>query len=81
VRAQAPTTQVAKAHGSTHTRLVRPSKSPDGRTPFAAASSASTRVHRSQKGAAMKKDIQDNKSIVGRWFKEFWGNPWNPKCN
>jgi predicted ester cyclase len=22
---------------------------------------------------------QDNKAIVGRWFKEFWGNPWNPR--
>jgi hypothetical protein len=22
--------------------------------------------------------IQDNKNIVARWFKEFWGNPWNP---
>jgi predicted ester cyclase len=22
---------------------------------------------------------QQNKEIVGRWFKEFWGNPWNPK--
>lgn len=22
---------------------------------------------------------QDNKTIVGRWFSEFWGNPWNPK--
>ncbi len=21
----------------------------------------------------------NNKEIVGRWFKEFWGNPWNPK--
>jgi predicted ester cyclase len=21
---------------------------------------------------------QDNKAIVGRWFSEFWGNPWNP---
>ena len=21
---------------------------------------------------------QDNKAIVGRWFTEFWGNPWNP---
>lgn len=21
---------------------------------------------------------QDNKAIVGRWFQEFWGNPWNP---
>jgi predicted ester cyclase len=20
-----------------------------------------------------------NKAIVGRWFTEFWGNPWNPK--
>jgi predicted ester cyclase len=22
---------------------------------------------------------ENNKEIVGRWFKEFWGNPWNPK--
>ena len=22
---------------------------------------------------------QENKAIVGRWFKELWGNPWNPK--
>jgi len=22
--------------------------------------------------------VQDNKAIVARWFKEFWGNPWNP---
>ena len=22
---------------------------------------------------------QENKAIVGRWFEEFWGNPWNPK--
>ncbi len=21
---------------------------------------------------------KENKAIVGRWFKEFWGNPWNP---
>jgi ketosteroid isomerase-like protein len=21
---------------------------------------------------------QENKVIVGRWFTEFWGNPWNP---
>lgn len=23
--------------------------------------------------------LQANKDIVGRWFKEFWGNPWNPR--
>jgi predicted ester cyclase len=22
---------------------------------------------------------QDNKDIVARWFKEFWGTPWNPR--
>ena len=22
---------------------------------------------------------QENKEIVGRWFTEFWGNPWNPR--
>ncbi|MEH2519204.1 hypothetical protein V1279_004777 [Bradyrhizobium sp. AZCC 1610] len=21
---------------------------------------------------------EKNKAVVGRWFKEFWGNPWNP---
>jgi predicted ester cyclase len=23
--------------------------------------------------------LDKNKAIVGRWFTEFWGNPWNPK--
>jgi predicted ester cyclase len=23
--------------------------------------------------------LEQNKAIVGRWFSEFWGNPWNPK--
>jgi predicted ester cyclase len=22
---------------------------------------------------------QDNKTIVATWFREFWGNPWNPR--
>ena len=22
---------------------------------------------------------ENNKAIVGRWFTEFWGNPWNPE--
>jgi hypothetical protein len=22
---------------------------------------------------------QENKTVVARWFKEFWGNPWNPR--
>jgi hypothetical protein len=29
------------------------------------------------KGFTVSKE-QENKAIVGRWFKEFWGNPWNP---
>jgi predicted ester cyclase len=28
-------------------------------------------------GSASK--LSKNKAIVGRWFTEFWGNPWNPK--
>src|SRR5205807_9483397 len=31
-----------------------------------------------QGGSVMSKE-QENKAIVGRWFTEFWGNPWNPK--
>ena len=27
----------------------------------------------------MSDTIRANKAIVGRWFTEFWGNPWNPK--
>jgi hypothetical protein len=23
--------------------------------------------------------MQENKNAVARWFKEFWGNPWNPR--
>ncbi len=23
--------------------------------------------------------IEENKAIVGRWFTDFWGNPWNPE--
>lgn len=22
---------------------------------------------------------EENKATVGRWFKDFWGNPWNPE--
>ena len=22
---------------------------------------------------------KDNKTVVGRWFEGFWGNPWNPQ--
>jgi predicted ester cyclase len=28
-------------------------------------------------GIHMSKE-RENKAIVGRWFTEFWGNPWNP---
>jgi predicted SnoaL-like aldol condensation-catalyzing enzyme len=23
--------------------------------------------------------MQENKNAVARWFREFWGNPWNPR--
>jgi predicted ester cyclase len=23
--------------------------------------------------------VMTNKAVVDRWFKEFWGNPWNPR--
>jgi predicted ester cyclase len=31
-----------------------------------------------KKGLTMSKE-QENKAVVARWFKEFWGNPWNPQ--
>jgi predicted ester cyclase len=39
----------------------------------ASSTSAQTPVDRGSSGLAK------NKAIVGRWFTEFWGNPWNPK--
>jgi predicted ester cyclase len=42
---------------------------------------AATAAHttwRQTKDFIMSKE-QDNKAIVGRWFTEFWGNPWNPR--
>jgi predicted ester cyclase len=27
----------------------------------------------------MTRMSQDNRNVVTRWFKEFWGNPWNPR--
>jgi predicted ester cyclase len=30
-------------------------------------------------GAKGASKLEQNKAIVGRWFTEFWGNPWNPK--
>jgi hypothetical protein len=31
-----------------------------------------------QRKKFMMSKEQENKAIVGRWFKEFWGNPWKP---
>lgn len=30
-------------------------------------------------GAKGSSRLEQNKVIVGRWFTEFWGKPWNPK--
>ncbi len=27
---------------------------------------------------SLQEENKTNKAIVGRWFTEFWGNPWNP---
>jgi predicted ester cyclase len=32
-----------------------------------------------REGDSVMSKEQENKEIVGRWFTEFWGNPWNPK--
>src|SRR5437763_10311452 len=38
---------------------------------------ASTPLSTASRGSKMPRE-QDNKTIVGRWFEGFWGNPWNP---
>jgi predicted ester cyclase len=37
----------------------------------------SSRKRQQEKDFIMSKE-QDNKAIVGQWFKGFWGNPWQP---
>ena len=32
-----------------------------------------------QSGHEMTAKARENKAIVGRWFTEFWGHPWNPR--
>jgi predicted ester cyclase len=32
-----------------------------------------------REGISIMTKEQENKAIVGRWFTEFWGNPWNPR--
>lgn len=44
----------------------------------AAAAIASGSLAAQPAGAATS-TLENNKAIVGRWFTEFWGNPWNPK--
>jgi predicted ester cyclase len=34
--------------------------------------------HGGNRGETDMNTIDENKAIVGRWFTEFWGNPWNP---
>src|ERR1700704_2268786 len=38
-------------------------------------------LHAWSGGQHQRSDImskEENKEVVGRWFKGFWGNPWNP---
>jgi len=37
------------------------------------------RDRQQREGICIMSMEQENKEIVGRWFTEFWGNPWNPK--
>lgn len=71
------------------TRSSRPASAPDSitrramlKTSTAAAAVAlgvasATRAETPVDGGSSR--LKQNKAIVGRWFTEFWGNPWNPK--
>jgi hypothetical protein len=50
-----------------------------GAATAAAMISAAARALEARGDRAMRDTIQDNKALVGRWFTEFWGNPWNPR--
>jgi predicted ester cyclase len=45
---------------------------------FSIKRATASRLPKLRKEFIMSKE-QDNKAIVGRWFNEFWGNPWNPE--
>ena len=73
------------------TRSFRPTSSPDSitrrsmlKTSTAAAAAAAVlgvaSVTRAETPVASDSSkLKQNKAIVGRWFTEFWGKPWNPK--
>ena len=79
-------------HGSTdegtESTLVEQAANPMTRrafttkTLFAAACAMATNLTAIPVGAealrTTRSKSQDNKAIVGRWFTEFWGSPWNP---
>src|SRR2546421_8394600 len=48
-----------------------------GRRQQTSLSPAQRGKERKREGVPMSKE-QENKAVVARWFKEFWGNPWNP---
>jgi predicted ester cyclase len=50
-----------------------------GKRIFPGACVAYITVPHQHEGISTMSKEQENKEIVGRWFTEFWGNPWNPK--
>jgi SnoaL-like polyketide cyclase len=48
-------------------------------TAAAAALAATITARADTPAAGSASKLERNKAIVGRWFTEFWGNPWNPK--
>ena len=73
------------------TRSSRPASGPDSITrramlksgtavataALALGAASTTRATTPADGGSSR--LKENKAIVGRWFTEFWGNPWNSK--
>ena len=73
------------------TRSSRPASGPDSITrramlkngtavaaaALALGAASTTRAQAPADGGSSR--LKENKAIVGRWFTEFWGNPWNSK--
>ncbi len=66
----------ASSHATQMTRRVFVTR---GASVAAVTSLAGAASLEAQPVAELARKRQDNKAIVGRWFAEFWGNPWNPK--
>jgi predicted ester cyclase len=65
------------APGSITRRAILKNSTAAAAAAVALGAASATRAKTPADGCSSR--LEENKAIVGRWFTEFWGKPWNPK--